>query len=241
MPAEPSTDMPDRPHISIAVMCYNEAELLRPMVERTLAMLRGLGRPFEILIVNDGSADASGRIADGLAAEHAEVRVLHHPTNLGIGHVLINGYHQTRGDIAAILPADLQFAPEDFPKALAALEDADVVNIRRPDRKDPAPRKLISFVDETLVSLLFGVHIRDLHWVKLYRRHVLDKATIHSRTPMVDTELLIKAHRMGAKVVSLSLPHHPRTAGTSTGATLSRLVRTFGDLWKLRWRMWRGD
>ncbi len=222
-------------------MCFNEAESLRPMVERTLAVLRGLAEPFEILIVDDGSTDGSGKIADELAGEHNEVRALHHPTNLGIGHVLIDGYRQTTGDIAAILPADMQFAPEDLPKALDALKNADVVNVRRPDRKDPPMRKLISRVDETLVALLFGVWIRDLHWVKLYRRHVLDGITIHSRTPMVDTELLIKAHRKGAKIVELSLPHYPRTAGSSTGATLSRLIRTFADLWKLRWRMWTGS
>lgn len=219
-------------------MCYNEEALLRPMVERTLEALRRLGGPCEILIVNDGSIDASGRIADELAAEHPEVRVLHHPTNLGIGHVLIDGYRQTSGEVVTALPADVQFAPEDLPAALAALADADVVNVRRPDRKDPLIRKCISWVDESLVGLLFGVWLRDLHWVKLYRRGVLDRVTIESRTPMVDTELLIKARRAGARIVEIDLPHHPRTAGRSTGASLSRLVRTFMDLWKLRWRMW---
>lgn len=236
---DPENSSPS-PHISIAVMCYNEAESLRPMVERTLAVLRKLGQPFDILIVDDGSTDGSGKLADELADRHDEVRVLHHPANLGIGHVLIDGYHQTTGQIVAILPADMQFAPEDLPRALDALQEADVVNVRRPDRKDPPMRKLISHFDETLVGLLFGVWIRDLHWVKLYRRSVLEDIPIYSRTPMVDTELLIKAHRKGARIAEISLPHYPRTAGRSTGATLSRLVRTFADLWKLRWRMWTG-
>lgn len=241
MPHRDSNPDADRPAVSIAVMCYNEAELLRDMVNRVLAVLHKLGGRFEILIVDDGSTDGSGPIADELAVEHTQVRVLHHNPNLGIGHVLINGYRHTTGDIVAILPADLQFAPEDLPKAMEALREVDVVNIRRPDRRDPLMRKLISRFDETLVGLLFGVWIKDLHWVKLYRRSVLDRLTIVSRTPMVDTELLIRAQKAGAKIVHLSLPHHPRTAGRSTGATLSRLVRTFADLWKLRWRLWFED
>lgn len=238
MPKPESMNDVPRPAVSIAVMCYNEAELLHAMVSRVLAVLHGLNKPFEILIVDDGSTDGSGPIADQLAARHPEVRVLHHSPNLGIGHVLINGYRQTTGNVVAILPADLQFAPEDLPQALDAIRDADVVNIRRPDRRDPPMRKLISRFDETLVGLLFGVWIKDLHWVKLYRRSMLDQLRIISRTPMVDTELLIRSHKLGAKIVHLSLPHHPRTAGRSTGATLSRLIRTFADLWKLRWRMW---
>lgn len=238
MPQREISAKHSRPAVSIAVMCYNEAELLRDMVNRVLAVLQGPNQPFEILIVDDGSTDGSGPIADQIAAEHAEVRVLHHSPNLGIGHVLINGYRQTTGEVVAILPADLQFAPEDLPRALEALKDADVVNIRRPDRRDPPMRKLISRFDETLVWLLFGVWIRDLHWVKLYRRDILDRLTIVSQTPMVDTELLIRSHKLGAKIVELSLPHHPRTAGRSTGATLARLIHTFADLWKLRWRLW---
>lgn len=226
------------PKWSVAVMCYNESGSLEAMVRRTVAVLRARGEPFEVVIIEDGSTDGSREIAARLADENAEVRVYQHPTNQGIGAVLTDGYRQTCGDVAMILPADLQFAPEDLPKAMERLieSNADVVMIRRPDRRDPPMRRMVSAFDETLVGLLFGVWQRDLHWVKLYRRSVLDRATIVSTTPMVDTELLVQAHRMGARIVSIDLPHHPRTTGQSTGAKVSLLIRTFVELFRLRLR-----
>ncbi len=218
-------------------MCYNEAGTLRPLVERTVEAVRSLNESFEILIVNDGSRDGSGRIADQLAAEYAEVRVFHHPTNLGIGQVLIDGYRQTRGEIAVIIPGDAQFAPEDLPAALAALDGADVVNVSRTRRNDPLFRTFISAFDRGLALVLFGLWVGDLHWIKVYRRKVLDAVKIESRTPLVDTELLAKARKLGFKIKPVTLPHHPRTAGVSTGAKLPLLVKTLCEMARLRYRM----
>ncbi len=225
-----------RPAYSVAVMCYNEEGSLADMVERTARVLRDLGKPFEILIVDDGSADSSPRIAESLAEKHNEVRVLRHPTNVGIGQVLIDGYTKTSGEMTAILPADLQFAPEDLPRAFAALENHDVVNIGRPNRHDPAKRKALSWIDESLVFLLFGVRLKDIHWVKVYRRDLLNQICrdIRSTTPMVDTELLIKSHRAKARLLQIDLPHHPRRSGVSTAASLRGIIKTFGDLIRLR-------
>ncbi len=226
-----------QPDYSIDVMCYNEEGNLRAMVERTLAAMRKTGVSFDVLIINDGSKDKSGEIADALAKENSEVRVLHHSPNKGIGAVLIAGYGQTSAHVGAILSADPQFAPEDMAAAMKALDGADVVNITRPQRNDPVRRKVISWIDRTLVRVLFGLRAADLHWVKLYRREVLEKITIVSRTPLVDTELLIKANRLGAKIVELSLPHYPRVAGVSTGGNLKLLLKTFLELLKLRMKI----
>jgi|ERR1043165_246265 glycosyltransferase involved in cell wall biosynthesis len=228
----------DAPACSIAIMCYNEVGNLRLMVERTVNMLRGMAISFEIMIVEDGSKDGSCPLSDALAAEYPnEVRVLHHPTNTGIGSVLIDGYRKTRGEIVAILPADLQFAPEDFPAAYAKMKDADMVNILRDTRNDPRLRSVISMFDRFLVRLLFGYSTPDLHWVKVYRRTLLEKITIQSTTPLVDTELLVKSSRLKARMIELPLPHHPRLSGKSHGATLRLLFKTFLDLLKLRLRL----
>lgn len=226
------------PACSIAVMCYNEVGNLRPMIERTVKTLRGMGVSYEIMIVDDGSKDGSGPLADALAAEFSgEVHVLHHATNTGIGSVLIDGYRRTRGEVVAILPADLQFAPEDFPAAFQKMKDADVVNILRDTRRDPRMRSAISMFDRFLVRLLFSYSTADLHWVKVYRRALLERITIQSSTPLVDTELLVKSSRLKARMVEISLPHYPRLSGKSHGATLRLLIKTFFDLLKLRWRL----
>jgi len=227
------------PAWSVAVMCYNERETLKPMVERTMAVLAKNAEPFEIVIIDDGSTDGSDEVARRLAAAYPEVRLHRHPTNEGIGQVLRDGYQLTRGAAVAVLPADLQFAPEDLPVAMDALRaGADVVCVHRAARKDPRLRKVISSLDEALVWLFFGVWMHDLHWVKLYRRSVLDRIVIESHTPMVDTELLVKSHRSGFRLAEVSLPQYPRTTGRSTGATLPLIAKTFVDLFKLRLRLW---
>jgi glycosyltransferase involved in cell wall biosynthesis len=219
---------------SVAVMCYNEKDCLAEMVQRTLAVLRRRGEAFEILIIDDGSTDGSAQIADTLAAAHPEVSVRHHPKNLGIGAVLRAGYNLTKGQVVAVLPADLQFAPEDLPAAMDRMAQADVLSILRRERNDSLPRKLISLTDRLLVWLLFGLAAKDLHWVKLYRREVLDKIELQSNTPLVDTELLIKAKRLGARMAELSLPQHPRSAGKSKGGNWRLLLKTFFELLRLR-------
>jgi len=218
-------------------MCYNEAETLRSLVERTVNALRPLKQSFEILIVDDGSTDGSEQIADQLGSEYAEVRVFHHARNLGIGQGLVDSYSQTRGEIAVIIPGDAQFAPEDLPEALAALDGADVVNVSREKRNDPPFRTFISTFDRCLALVLFGLWVGDLHWVKVCRRSVLDAIKIASRTPLVDIELLAKARKLGFTIKPVTLPHHPRTAGVSTGAKLSLLVKTFFEMFRLRYRM----
>jgi len=234
----PSGKAGSGPAWSVAVMCYNERETLKPMVERTMAVLAKNAEPFEIVIIDDGSTDGSDEVARRLAAAYPQVRLHRHPTNEGIGQVLRDGYQLTRGAAVAVLPADLQFAPEDLPVAMDALRaGADVVCVHRAARKDPGLRKVISSLDEALVWLLFGVRMRDLHWVKLYRRSVLDRIAIESHTPMVDTELLVKSHRSGFRLAEVSLPQHPRTTGRSTGATLPLIAKTFVDLFKLRLRL----
>jgi len=223
------------PRYSVAIMCFNERESLEEVIARTLDVMNRSGDPFEVLIVNDGSTDGSGELADTLARAHAEVRVCHHPTNLGIGATLMDGYQRTTGEFAVILPADLQFSPDDLPRAFEKALNADVVVVHRDGRRDSWIRKMISLVDQTLVCLLFGLWMSDLHWVRVYRRSILDAVSIQCRTPMVDTELLVKAKWLGARIEEMSLPHYARYAGTSTGANLKRLVRTFADLIKLRW------
>lgn len=235
----PSPHLPSAPaavKLSVAVMCFNEVGNLRAMVERTVAMLRNLKISHEILIVDDGSKDGSAQLADELAKEFPDVRVLHHSTNTGIGSVLIDGYRKTHGEIVAILPADLQFAPEDLPAAYTLMtdSDADVVNILRCTRNDPRLRSVISNFDRFLVWALFGYSTHDLHWVKLYRRALLERIEIQSTTPLVDTELLVKSKRLGAHMKEIDLPHHPRLSGKSHGATLRLLIKTFFDLLKLR-------
>lgn len=225
---------------TVALMCYNEEATLAEATRRTVRVMRRLGLPYEILIVDDGSRDASARVATDLAAEFPEIRLIAHKRNRGVGAVLGTSYREARGDFVVALPADLQMAPEDLPAAMRLMPDADVVEILRLKRQDRWLRKVVSLVDRTLTGMLFGVWNRDLHWVKLYRRAFLQDVQMTCRTPVADTEVLIQARERGARVVQVTLPHHPRRRGRSRAAGLVGVVISAVELLWLWVRSRRG-
>lgn len=222
------------PAWSFAVMAYNEAATIDRVLDLLLETLPALKGSFEILVVDDGSTDSTAQQVGSRAASEPRIRLLQHPRNLGIGRTLKDAYQQTQGQWTAVLPADLQFDPRDLVHLAPYLEDADVINIFRATRHDPASRRLLSAAERLVTRALFGLRVRDLHWVKLYRRWVLDKIELETDSPLVDTELLVKAARLGARIREVALPHYPRTAGVSHGASLNHLAASARDLVRLK-------
>ena len=131
-----------RAELSVIVPVKNEAENLPPLIDRLLPVLHGLGRNFEVIIVNDGSTDGSLRVLRELAASHSELRVIDLARNYGQTAAMMAGIDHARGDILVPIDADLQNDPADIPKLLAKLDEGyDVVSGWRKDRQDAALRR----------------------------------------------------------------------------------------------------
>lgn len=226
--------------ISAVLPAYNEVAALPRTVADLRAVLAGLGGPFEIVVVDDGSTDGTGALADRLAAADPVVRAVHHPRNLGYGAALRSGFAAARLPWVFLMDADGQFDPAELPAFVEAAAAADFVVGYRPARADAGHRTLYAKVWALLMSVLLGVGVRDVDCAfKLMRRSYLDRMNLEAGGAFLSAEMLAKARRMGARFVERPVRHLPRRAGTSTGGNPRVLVRAFYELARLGWKVRR--
>lgn len=204
---------------------WNEEEI----IERTVVaaheagqrlILEGEVADYEIVVVNDASTDATGTIADRLAAQDPRVRAVHHPHNRKLGGTIKTGFAEARGDFVLYTDADLPFDLLDTIKAMRLLRiyEADIVSAYRLDRTGEGPRRAVySYAYNSLVRLAFGLHVRDVNFAfKLMRRPVLDKVTLSSEGSFIDAELLCRAQAAGFRTIQFGVDYFPRYRGVST-------------------------
>ncbi len=222
---------------------HNEADNIEALVDEALAALPTLADRFEIIAVDDGSRDGTPAIADRLAATHpGVVRVVHHPTNLGYGAALRSGFRAARYELVAFTDGDRQFRVVDLGRLLDRHHGADrpdVVAGYRIRRADPPIRTLYARLYRLANRVFFGLRVRDIDCAcKLFRREALGGISVESGGAFFSAELLIKLEASGRSIVEVGIPHHPRVAGSPTGAKPSVIWRAVKDFWSLRLRMW---
>jgi glycosyltransferase involved in cell wall biosynthesis len=224
--------MDDRPYLSMALLAYNERHSIESAAHRSSVALERCGRPYELILVDDGSTDGSAETMDRLAGELPFCHVIHHSAHRGLGAAIRTAYFRGQGEWATWFPADLQADPADLPGLVERLEQCDALVTYREalQRRASVGRKLVSWFDRMLVRFLFGIKLRDLHWVRFFRRRLLEQMRLKSQSPSIDTEMVFQARRLGARILELPLQDHPRTAGKAKGAGLSNILRSFRDL-----------
>ena len=243
--SSPSSTAPSArlPELSYFFPAHNEEANVEALVREALGTLPELADQFEILIVDDGSRDATAEIADRLAAEHPDlVRAVHHPTNLGYGAALRSGFRASRYATIGFTDGDRQFRVADLGRLidrLAAADTPDVVAGFRIRRADPPIRTLYARLYRLANRIFFGVRVRDIDCAcKLVRRESLRTIRVESGGAFFSAEFLIKLQAQGSRIVEVGVPHYPRTAGSPTGARPSVIWRAVKDFWSLRLRLW---
>ena len=221
--------------ISVFFPCYNEQENVARTVRHALTVLENLKADFEVIIVDDGSCDATGQIADEIAARNSRVKVVHHPVNLGYGDALKSGFKAATKELVFYTDGDGQFDIKEMPPLLPLMAQYDIVSCYRLDRQDSLLRRLNGWGWTKLVCLLFGLKIRDIDCAfKLYKRQIFDKIELSSTGALIDAEILARAVRKGCSITQKGVHHYPRAAGTQTGGSLRVILRAFKELLKLR-------
>lgn len=219
---------------------YNEEANVERAVRRAAAALEQSGLDFEILVVNDGSTDRTGAIADRLAAENARIRVLHNERNVNYGVSLRRGIEAARCDWILHDGMDLPLAPEEVLEISRQFDGADVVVMRRLDLGAHPPwRKLTSRVNNLLLRILFRPRTSDLNFVQFYRRSWVQSVKLMSTSPaFVTPELILRAERSGRRVREVGAVFQRREAGKGHFGKPKDVLWTLQDMLRLRLSVW---
>ncbi len=220
-------------NLSIVIPVYNERENLGPLLGEIEAVLRSLGRSYEILIVDDGSTDGSHAALRDLRGAHPHLRVVTFAHNAGQTAAMDAGFRRARGEIVITLDADLQNDPRDIPSLLADLEGWDAVVGVRARRRDSIVRRVSSRVANYVRNRLSDETITDTGCsLKAYRRSALSRLVLYNGMHRFLPTLL----RMeGFRVRETPVGHRPRRAGRSKYGIGNRLLPSFVDLLAVRW------
>jgi dolichol-phosphate mannosyltransferase len=226
--------------LSLIVPAYNEAGNLLPLLEQAMGVLNPLAQDFEIIVVNDGSTDATAAELTVATMRWPQCRELRLPRNQGQAIALLTGLRAARGEILLTMDADGQNDPRDFPALLALVESGrfDFVCGRRVDRHDTALRRVMSVLANGLRRGILDDGIHDAGCqLRVFRRELV---TALEPMELLQSFLPSLAVAAGLRVAEVRVHHHPRTRGNSKYG--------FGRLWwrpaiamlALRWRLWSG-
>jgi glycosyltransferase involved in cell wall biosynthesis len=217
------------PEISIVVPVYNEAPNLQLLVEGVLAVMRPIGRWFELILIDDGSTDGSHEALSALNAEVAELRVIFLRRNFGQSAAMTAGFDHARGEIIITMDGDLQNDARDIPRMIDTLERGyDLVSGWRKDRKDPFfSKRLPSVLANWLISWATGIKLHDYGCtMKAYQGDVARQLFLYGE---LHRFIPVFASLYGARIMEIVVTHHPRRGGRSKYG-LGRTYRVLLDL-----------
>ena len=229
-PNQPTTE---RPYLSLVIPAYNEQENVEALLNRVSAALAQTGRPFEVVIVDDGSTDDTPRLLREAMARLPWLRVLRLQKNSGQSAAFDAGFKAARGEVIATIDADLQNDPEEIPRLLPMLDGYDMITGWRRDRQDTKFRKVQTRIANRIRNWISDETIQDsASSLKLYKRHCLE-----------GIQLFTGAHRFFPTLVKMRgytvreepVKHSPRHAGTAKYGFRNRALRAFVDLLAVRW------
>jgi glycosyltransferase involved in cell wall biosynthesis len=209
---------------------YNDGGTIASMVVSALMTLARCADDYEVVVVNDGSADYTGELLDELARVHApRVRVIHHPRNRGYGAALRTGFGAARKDWLFYTDGDAQYDPRELSLLVAKCVEtgADVVNGYKITRHDPWYRRFIGRVYHHLVKRMFGFQLRDVDCdFRLIRRSAFDRVSLSSDSGTICLELVKKFQDAGMRFAEVPVHHFHRAFGRSQFFNFRRLWRT---------------
>ena len=221
--------------LSVFFPAYNDSGTIASMVIRAVKAASELTPDYEVIVVNDGSADATAQIADELAATYSHVRVIHHPHNLGYGGALQTGFRSATKELIFYTDGDAQYDPNELALLWQRMgPDADLVNGYKISRSDPLHRIIIGRVYHHTVSLLFGLTVRDVDCdFRLMRRSIFEKITLEKTSGVICLEMMKKIQDAQFRIVEVPVHHYHRAFGKSQFFNFRRIAKTAFDVMRL--------
>jgi dolichol-phosphate mannosyltransferase len=227
---------PPHRRLSLVIPAYNEASGIRQAVAEADASLGRLATEYEILVVDDGSSDATADIVCDEARRRPRVRLFRHATNRGYGAALRTGFAAARFERVAFTDADCQFHLDDLSLLVPLTDENAVAAGFRVGRQDAPRRRLVSWCYNTAVRALLGTRVRDVDCaLKVFRREALADLLPETSGFFVNTEMLARARQQGRRVAEAGVRHRPRLRGSSKVSVLRDVPRVLRALLPFWW------
>ncbi len=225
-------------NITVILPAYNEEAIIEETIQQVLDASAKFCPNMEIIIVDDGSKDLTGEIAEKLTLQDATITALHNRPNKGYGGALLTGFAGAHGDLLFFMDSDGQFDIHEiaiFLKLHIRYSNAAIIGFRAP-RRDPFMRKLNAWGWKQAAKVVIGLRgIRDVDCAfKLFPAAVIRKCAIESQGATINAEMLRKIQKMNIPILQIPVTHLPRTKGSPTGAKIPVIIRAFQELLALR-------
>lgn len=223
--------------LTVFFPAYNDSGTIASLVIAAVQTASRLTPDFEVLVINDGSTDATAEIIDELSRIYPQVRAIHHEKNRGYGGALRTGFASATKDWIFYTDGDAQYDPREMTRLWETMsESVDLVNGYKISRSDPLHRIIIGRLYHHTVKWLFGLTVRDVDCdFRLMRRRMFDQVTLEKSSGVICLEMMKKITDAGFSIVEVPVHHYHRAYGKSQFFNFGRLVRTAADVFKL-WR-----
>jgi glycosyltransferase involved in cell wall biosynthesis len=229
---------PSAGSLSVFFPVYNDERTVARVIEKALKVCADLTDDFEVIIVDDGSLDRSGIIADERAREHNAVRVMHHGSNCGYGVAVRTGLAACRGEWICFTDGDDEYDLYDLKKLWRLREYYDLIITFRYVRRYSGFRIIVSQVYNRLLRRLFYTRYRDVSTgLRLVRKAVVDELDLESSSPFIGAEIAIKTMLKGYRVGEMGIQTFPREFGSGGTTTPRNIYRTIVDMLKCHRRV----
>ena len=221
--------------LSVFFPAYNDSGTIASLVIRALQVAARLTPNHEVIVVNDGSTDATAQILDALVLAYPALRVVTHPVNRGYGGALQSGFAAASKDIIFYTDGDAQYDPAEMELLWQQMKaDVDLVNGYKISRSDPWHRIFIGRFYHHIVKTLFGLAIRDVDCdFRMMRRTIFDRVRLEKNSGVICLEMMTKIQDAGFAIVEVPVHHYHRTCGRSQFFKFSRIYHTGIDVMKL--------
>jgi glycosyltransferase involved in cell wall biosynthesis len=225
---------PSSHNLSIILPAYNEEHNIAQAIEKCVRSAQQLVDDYEVIVVDDGSKDRTGKIVKNLQRQNPRIKIVEHQTNQGYGAAVRDGLLAAKFDLVFFMDADNQFDFAEIKALWPYINQYDLIIGYRMDRQDHLVRKLNAKLWGMLIRLLFGLKVRDIDCAfKIFKRDFLHKITMSSDGAFISSEILIQAKKLGYSIKEVGVHHYPRQEGKATGANPRVICKAFKELFAL--------
>jgi dolichol-phosphate mannosyltransferase len=214
--------------ISFIIFSYNEEKNIAGVIASVVSIAQTLSESYEIIVVDDGSTDGTVEVI----MEFNGVKKIIHQTNKGIGMALLSGYRESKMEYVCAIPGDGQFDAGEL-LIIKPFDNKTFYSFYRPQTNYSFYRKLLNSFNRIFNHIVLGISIRDVNWIKVYKKEQLDSIGIELSSSILESEICAKLIKSGCKVIELPSTYHNRKFGDSKGGSWKTLSKAIKEMFKL--------